>query len=56
MEQLRFHWTDFHEKFYLTISRKYVEKIQVSLKDDKNNGYFTWKAMYVYDNISLNSS
>jgi hypothetical protein len=32
------------------------QKIQVSLKSDKNNGYFTRKPVYVYDNISLNSS
>jgi hypothetical protein len=31
-------------------------KIQVSLKFDKNNGYFTWRRVYIYDNISLNSS
>jgi hypothetical protein len=36
--------------------RKFVEKIQVSLKSDKNNGYFTWTPLYIYDNISLNSS
>jgi hypothetical protein len=35
---------------------KSVEKIQVSLKSDKNKGYFTWRPMYIYDNISLNSS
>jgi len=39
MEQLA-HWTDFHEIWYLSIFRKYVEKIQVSLKSDKLNGYF----------------
>jgi len=33
-----------------------VEKIQVSLKSDRNNGYFTSRPMYIYDNISLNSS
>jgi len=38
MVQLGFHWTDFHE-IYLKIFRKSVEKIQVSLKSDKNNGY-----------------
>jgi hypothetical protein len=27
----------------LSVFRKYVEKIQVSLKSDKNNGYFTLK-------------
>ena len=38
MEQLGSHWTDFHEIWYLIIFRKTVEKIQVSLKSDKNNG------------------
>jgi len=41
MEQLGSHWTDFHEIQYLSIFRKYVEKIHVSLKSDKNKGYFT---------------
>jgi hypothetical protein len=26
------------------------------IKIDKNNGYFIWKPMYLYVNISLNSS
>jgi hypothetical protein len=56
MEQFGFHWTDFHEISYLRIFRKYAEKIQVPLKSDNNNGYFTWRPMYIYDNISLNSS
>ena len=34
------HWTDFHEIWCLSILRKTVEKIQVSLKCDKKNGYF----------------
>jgi hypothetical protein len=32
------HWTEFHEIWYMSIIRKSVEKIQVSLKSDKNNG------------------
>jgi len=28
-------------------------KIQVLSKSDKNNGYFMWRPLYVYDNISL---
>jgi hypothetical protein len=36
--------------------RKSVRKIQVSLKSDKNNRYFTRTHMYVYDRISLHSS
>jgi hypothetical protein len=37
MEQLGPHWTDFHENRYLSIFKKSVEKIQDSLKHDKNN-------------------
>jgi hypothetical protein len=36
--------------------KKSVEKIQVWLKSDKNNGYFTWRPTYIYDIISQNSS
>jgi hypothetical protein len=42
MEQLASHWKDLHEIYYLGICRKSVQKIQVFLKYDKNNGYFTW--------------
>jgi hypothetical protein len=34
------------------IFRKSVEKIQVSLKSDKNNGYLTWRRFQIYDNIA----
>jgi hypothetical protein len=47
MEQLGSHWTDFHEMRYLSIFRKSVQEIQVSLKYDKNNGYLTWRPMYI---------
>jgi hypothetical protein len=40
----------------LCIFRTFVEKIEVSLRFDKNNGYFTRRPMYIYDNISLGSS
>ena len=40
MEQLVFHWTDFHEMSYFTIFRKSAVKIQILLKSDKNNVYF----------------
>jgi hypothetical protein len=33
-----------------------VEKIQVSLKSDKNNGYYPWRREYIFNNITLNSS
>ena len=44
---------DFHEILYLSIFRKYVEKIQVSLKSDMYNGYIAWLHS-IYDGISLN--
>ena len=49
-------WTDFHEIWYLSIFRKSAETTQVPLKSDNNNGYFTWRSMNIYDNMSLNSS
>jgi hypothetical protein len=36
IEQLGWHWANFHENLYMSIFLKYVEKIQVSLKSDKN--------------------
>ena len=36
------------KKRYLNIFRKSVEEIQVSLKSDKNNGYFTWRPIYTF--------
>jgi hypothetical protein len=49
-EQLGSHWTNFHKIWYLIIPRNAVEKIQVWLNPDKNNGYFTWRhvAMIIY--------
>jgi hypothetical protein len=40
MEQLGSHWADFHEVRHLGIFRKAFEKIQVTLKSDKNDGDF----------------
>jgi len=40
MEQLGYHWPYFREILYLSIFRKSIEKIEVSLKAYKNNGYF----------------
>ena len=40
-EDLGSRWTDFCEISYLSMFRKSVEKLQVSLKSDKNGGYFT---------------
>ena len=54
MEQLGSHWTDFDEKRYFRLFRKSVEKIKISLKSDKNNGYFTQRRSDIFDDISLN--
>jgi hypothetical protein len=40
----------------ICISRRSVEKIQASSKSDKKNQYCTWRPMYIYDNMSLNST
>jgi hypothetical protein len=42
--------------FFFFFFRKCVQKVQVSLKSDKNNGYFTWRRFHIYDSISLNFS
>jgi hypothetical protein len=41
MEKIGSHWTDFHDICYVSFFGKSVEKIQGSLKSDKNNGHFT---------------
>jgi hypothetical protein len=50
------HWTYFDETWYSSFFRKSVEKMQVSLKFDKNNGYFTWRRLDIFDDISLSCS
>ena len=52
MEQLGSRWTDFHEIWYSNIFRKTLEKVQLSLKSDKNNGYFLCEAQYTFLIIS----
>jgi hypothetical protein len=56
MKQLGSRWMDFHKIWYLIIFRKTVDKIQVSLKQDKNNGHFPWRPLDILDRISLFSS
>ena len=53
MEQLGFHWTDFHEIWYLSTFRKSIEKLQVSLNSDRNNGYFALRPRRNYDDTRL---
>jgi hypothetical protein len=49
MKQLASYSTDFYEIWYLWIFFfKSAEKIQVSRKSDKNNGYLTWTPMYAH--------
>jgi hypothetical protein len=48
MELLGFHWTYFHDMWFFIIFWKSVQKIQISLISDKNNGYFTWRPLYVF--------
>jgi hypothetical protein len=38
--------------WYLSFFRTSVQKIQVPLKSDKNNAYFTWRRLHVYDYLS----
>jgi hypothetical protein len=40
-----------HEISYLSIFRKSVEKIQLSLKSDKNNGYFYTKTSFILQSV-----
>jgi hypothetical protein len=47
-QQFGFHWTYFHEIWYLIIFRKPVEKYQVS-----NIRYFTWSPIQISDHISF---
>jgi len=47
--ELGSHWTDFHGNRYSRSFRKSVEKTQISLTFDKNNGYLTRSLMYIYD-------
>ena len=43
-------------KFDFACLSKICQKIQVSWKSDKNNGYITWRPVYIFDHISLVSS
>ena len=53
LEQFGSHEADFHKIWHLSSFRKSVEKIQVSLQYEKNNGHFTWISTYIYDSIAL---
>ena len=52
MEQLGTQWS-----FFITFDiGKSVDKIQVLLKSDKNNGIFKWKSVDIFYHISLSCS
>jgi hypothetical protein len=55
MEKLGSHWTDFDKIWYFFLS-KICRHNSIFNKSDKNNGYFTWRSTYIYDNISPNYS
>jgi hypothetical protein len=40
----------------LSIFRKSFRKLKFLLKSDKNNGYWTWILIYIFDRMSLISS
>jgi hypothetical protein len=56
MESLGSNLKNFYEIWYMSIFLKSAEKIQGSLKSDKNNKYFTWRPIYIYNHISHISS
>jgi len=47
---------DFHDICSSIIFRKPAQKILVWLKSDKNNKHLKWIPIYIYGNISVNSS
>jgi len=55
MGQFGVQWMDFHEIWNFSIFQTSVKKIPVSLKSYKNNGYFTWRPIHIFDHISFNS-
>ena len=55
MEKLGSHGTDIYEILCVSIFRKSVKKIQVSVEPDKNKEYFAWRPLYFLDHISLSS-
>jgi len=46
---------DFHEIPYLSIFWIFINNFHVSSKSDKNNSYFKWRPMFIYDKFPLNS-
>jgi len=55
-EQLSSQWTYFCGILYLSIFFKICQEYSSFIQSDRNNGYFTWKPIYVYDHILLSFS
>jgi len=53
MQQFSSHSTNFDEFWYCSIFRKFIDKIQISLKWDKNDRYFTRRSIHIFDHILL---
>ena len=51
MEHLGSHWTDVYEILSFRIFRKCVNRIHIWLKSVENNGYFTWRPLYIFGNF-----
>jgi hypothetical protein len=49
MKQLGSHWTELCEIRYLRMFRKICRIIQVGLKSYKNNGYFVYGDLCIYE-------
>jgi hypothetical protein len=47
MEELGSHWKGCHKVWHVKIFKKSAVKRKVSLKSDKNNGYFNKESMYI---------
>jgi len=56
VKQLCFQWLQFYEIVYWSIVRKSVERIQVSLKTDKNKEDIKCWPLYIFDHVLLISS
>jgi hypothetical protein len=55
MEHLGSYWTVFNKIWSLSVFRKYVGKIQVLLKSDKNKGYCAWRPVCILTCICLSA-
>jgi hypothetical protein len=53
MDQPGSHWKGIREIWYLIIFLKFVHEIQVQLKSIKNNGYCTWRPVYIFYHTSF---